>query len=76
MAADPDYAARLQPVPGTSRFAGEFTLDDLEDLLGHIAADANHSADSKTRKQLDTLYDRLLTVQRSHDDANWADSAV
>jgi hypothetical protein len=75
VAADPDYAARLHDVPGESHLAGEYTLDDLEDLLGHVAADANHAESAKLRRQLDALYDRLLVVQRSYDDGSWADSA-
>ena len=76
VAADPEYASRLRPVPGKSHLVGEYTLDDLEDLLGHIAAGANHTEDSKLRDRLDSLYDRLFRVQRSYDDGLWQDSAV
>jgi hypothetical protein len=74
-AADPGYATRLRAVPGKEQLVGEFTLDDLEDLLGHLAADANHAKDGKIQKRLDALYDRLLAVQRSYDDGNRQDSA-
>lgn len=76
LAVDPEYAARLREVPGKSHLVGEYTLDDLEDILGHIAAEANHTDDRKLRDRLDTLYERLLGVQQSYDDGNWQDSAV
>lgn len=73
---DPEYVARLRAVPGASDFVGEFTLDDLEDILGHVAAEANHAEDSRRQDELDDLYKRLLRIQRSYDDGNWNDSAV
>jgi hypothetical protein len=36
-----------------------FTIDELEDLLGYIAAEANHSDDRKLVNRLEKLYDRL-----------------
>jgi repressor LexA len=44
------------------------TLDDLDDLLGHVAAQANHSDDGNLRKRLETLYNRLRDVEESHTD--------
>ena len=37
------------------------TMDatEVEDLLGSIAADANHTKNKKLQKELDTLYDRV-----------------
>ena len=51
--AGPEYAERLQPVPGGSGLVGEYTLDDLEDMLGYIAAEANHTEEAKLQKELD-----------------------
>ncbi|MBW2072756.1 MAG: hypothetical protein JRI89_16075 [Deltaproteobacteria bacterium] len=39
----------------------KYTLDELEELLGFIAAEANHTEDSRLQKELDELYDRLQT---------------
>jgi len=36
-----------------------FTLDELEDLLGYIAAEANNSDDKKLVGRLEKLYDKL-----------------
>jgi DNA-binding MarR family transcriptional regulator len=44
------------------------TLDDLDDLLGHVAAQANHSKDAKLRKRLETLSNRLRDIEQSHTD--------
>ena len=51
-----------------------YTLEDLEDLIGYIAAEANHTEDAKLRRRLDRLCEKLYKVQRSYDDGNWNDS--
>lgn len=73
---DPEYLERLQPIPGSKDLAGEYTLDDLEDMLGYIAAEANHTPNQRLRSQLDDLYDRLAHIQQSFDDGNWNDSNI
>jgi hypothetical protein len=73
---DPQYAETLRPAPTGKGLVGDYTLDDLEDMLGYIAAEANHTEDKKLRRELDALYDRLLRTQRSYDDGNWTDSAI
>jgi hypothetical protein len=71
---DSDYLERLQLIPGSTDLLGEYTLDDLEDIVGYVAAEANHTTNRSLRRQLDDLYDRLIHVQRSYDDGNWNDS--
>lgn len=66
----------LCPASTGKGLVGEYTLDDLEDILGYVAAEANHTGDKKLRRDLDTLYDRLLRTQRSFDDGDWNDSAI
>ncbi|HEY3303959.1 MAG TPA: hypothetical protein VGL70_10550 [Candidatus Binatia bacterium] len=67
--ADPEYVERLKPKPGSGGgLVGKFTLDDLDDLLGYIAAEANHSKSKKLQKELDGLHDRLQRVMNSYDD--------
>ncbi len=73
---DPEYAERLQPASAGSGLVGEYTLDDLEDILGYVAAEANHTEDRKLRQELDALFNRLHRIQRSYDDGNWNDSAI
>jgi hypothetical protein len=53
-----------------------YTLDDLDELLGHIAAEANHSKSKKLRGELDALYDRLQVEMQSYDDGQWQDASV
>jgi hypothetical protein len=66
--ADPEYVQRLKPSPGSGgRLVGKFTLDDLDDLLGYIAAEANHAKSKKLQKELDDLYGRLQSVMNSYD---------
>jgi hypothetical protein len=36
-----------------------FTLDELDDLAGHVAAAANHAEDQKLRGKLDRLYEKI-----------------
>jgi len=73
---DPDYLERLRPVPGSKDLTGDYTLDDLEDMLGEIAAEANHTPNTRLKMQLDELYERLSSIQRSYDDGNWNDSDI
>ncbi len=72
--ADLECTCRSVPAPIGTGLVGEFTLEDLEDLLGCIAAEANHTAEKKRQKELDRLHDRLFRIQRSYDDGNWNDS--
>lgn len=41
-----------------------YTLDDLDDLLGYIAAEANHTENKKLEKQLDAVYDKLAKYEK------------
>ena len=40
-----------------------FTLEELDDLAGFIAAEANHSEDKKLVKKLDDLYDKISEIE-------------
>jgi hypothetical protein len=73
---DPEYLQRLRPIEGSTEVVGDYTLDDLEDILGYVAAEANHTKNSRQRARLDDLYDRLIEIQRSYDDGNWNDSGT
>jgi hypothetical protein len=41
------------------RFRLNLSLDDIEDLQGHVAAEANHTLDGKFRKRLDEIFVKL-----------------
>jgi hypothetical protein len=73
---DPDYVERLRPTRDGRDLVGEYTLDDLEDLLGYLAFAANHAEDAELQETLDRLYDRLAEVQRSFDDGLWQDGGI
>jgi hypothetical protein len=45
-----------------------FTLDDLEELMGYVAAEANHAKDKNLQKELDHLFERMQTVLESYTD--------
>src|SRR5215207_7804592 len=45
-----------------------YTLDDLDELAGHVAAAANHAKNRKLEKTLDALYAEIKTVEDSYDD--------
>ena len=66
---DPELEERLRvaEVEGAS-IVVRLTLDDLEDFLGHVAAEANHANDAKLRRRLDSLYERLQNVEDSFTD--------
>ena len=53
------------------RYVVRYTLDDLDELLGFVAAEANHSTDKKLRKELDALYARVRREMESYDDGLW-----
>jgi hypothetical protein len=47
-----------------------FTLDDLDELAGYVAAEANHAKDKKIEKELLRLYARMAAVLESYTDEN------
>jgi hypothetical protein len=59
--ADPEYGDRFADSRG--RCVGRFTATELDDILGHVAAAANHARRAKLREELDALYERLQTLE-------------
>jgi hypothetical protein len=57
--ADPELTDRLLTPPDTARPVFRYSAGDLDLLLGHVAAEANHATDRKLRKELSALFDRL-----------------
>ena len=37
----------------------DLSLDDIEEMQGHVAAEANHTRDAKQRQRLDKLFDKF-----------------
>jgi DNA-binding MarR family transcriptional regulator len=57
---DPEIEVRLRGAAAAgSKLVIGLTLDDIDDLHGCVAADANHCDDAKTRRVLDSVCDRL-----------------
>ena len=54
-----------------SKLLANYTLDDLDESLGYVAAEANHATDKKLAKELHALFDRLQAKMQSYDDGQW-----
>jgi len=52
---------RLVPKPG-ERPVFRFTLDDLDELAGFVASEANHAKNKKLQKEWDHLHERIEAV--------------
>jgi len=64
-----DLTAGLSVAPPKGqRSAFLFSLEDLEDLAGFIAAEANHAKDKKLEKELDRLLDRIEATLDAYTD--------
>lgn len=48
----------------------DLTLDDVDDLAGHVAAEANHSSEARVRRVLDAVYERLANIEDTFTDEN------
>jgi len=67
--ADDELTAPLRLAPTANKApVHSFTLDDLEELAGYVAAEANHAKDKKLQKELDRLFARMETVLESYTD--------
>ncbi len=62
-----DRGFRLSEVKG-GRVIVPLTLSDVEDLMGHIAATANHADDRKLERQLHAIWDRLNKYEDRYED--------
>jgi hypothetical protein len=58
---------RLRLLPGPrKRPVYRFTLDDLDELAGYVAAEANHANVKKLEKELRRLFGRIVDVLDSY----------
>lgn len=58
---------RIVPSPGQRPFYC-FNLNDLDELAGYVAAEANHAKVKKLEKELRRLYSRIADVLESYTD--------
>jgi len=69
---DPDLTGPLEKVPPEAGAINVgYTLYDLDEMLGYIAAAANHCKSKKLERELDGLYGRVKDVMESYDDGGW-----
>ena len=65
----PDLEARLRlGVVSGRRLVVNLTLDEVDELAGYVAAEANHCDDSKVQRVLDAVHDRLAKLENEYTD--------
>jgi repressor LexA len=66
---DDEMEGRLRgATPRGSDLVVRLTLDDVDDLSGHVAAEANHCSEPRVRRVLDAVYDRLRSIEHAFTD--------
>ena len=63
---DPDFANLARPEGKGIRV--DLSLDDIEEIQGYVAAEANHCKDGTLQKELDSLFDKLQELLDTYDD--------
>jgi hypothetical protein len=63
---DPDFGRVAVVERGKLKL--ELSLDDIEDVLGYIAAEANHTKSKKVQRELDLIYEKLQKFLDDYDD--------
>jgi hypothetical protein len=55
-------------VADTKGIRVDLSLDDIEEIQGYVAAEANHCEDKKLQKELDALFEKLQGFLDRYDD--------
>ena len=63
---DPDFG-RVGVVEG-NKIKLMMSLDDIEEVQGHVAAEANHTKDKKLQKELDKIFNKFDKFLDKYDD--------
>lgn len=67
--AEEDLTRRLRVVPPPGQPAVvRYTLEELDDLAGHVASESNHASDRKLHKEWDSIYVKIAALLESHTD--------
>jgi hypothetical protein len=70
--ADPELSDRLEKTGEShGKFVAQFTLYDIEELSGYVAAEAHHTKDARLKRELQRLFARLTRLMERYDDGNW-----
>lgn len=57
----------IVPEPGKPTVA-RYTLDDLDDLAGYVAAESNHAKNRKLHKEWEGIYVKIAAILESYTD--------
>ena len=49
-------------------YIGSYSLNELDELLGFVAAEANHTKNRKLQGELDRLYEKLESEMQKYED--------
>ncbi len=63
---NPHFAKQIEP--DEKGISLELTLDDIEDIQGYVAAEANHCEDPRLQRELVHLFDKFQEFLDSYDD--------
>ena len=64
---DPGLTDRLKvSIVKSKSILVHYSLSELDELLGFIAAESNHMEDKKLQNAFDKIYDRLSDLLESH----------
>jgi hypothetical protein len=67
--ADLELVEALEAAPlAGGKYIAQYTLDELDELIGFVAAEANHAKTKTLEREWDALYDRLQHELESYDD--------
>ncbi len=66
-----ELLAPLRELPKSGEQVAHYTLYDLEELQGFVAAEANHTSVRKIESGLSALHDHLQQEMEKYDDGNW-----
>jgi hypothetical protein len=69
---NPDFA-RFAVIEGKGVILN-LSLDDIEEIQGYIAAEANHTKSRKLQKNLDRLFSKFQVYLDTYDDQSELDS--
>src|SRR4051812_24393294 len=61
-----DYEQAIRSTPAKKSVM--FTLDELDDLGGHVAAESNHTNDKKLQKKLDGIFVKIQRLLETYTD--------
>ena len=69
--ADDELLVPVRSLPDVGTHAVMYTLYEIEELQGCVAAEANHTKDRGLARDLDALHGRLQAEMERYDDGNW-----